>query len=360
MDRRRVARVTPPAVTTCEHHGEGHAAPAQAGIFAIGEAGRTGSHGMSHLAAIASTLVSVILPVFGLIVIGRLIIRFGIVDRGETKGLTGLIFWVLLPSLLFLSIIGSRTPPRLDVIGTYFAVALPLFALSVLGGIALLRLTIAQAAVFGLNAVFGNTVLLGIPIVGAIWGGAGLAVLLSIIAAHSLLLLPAATVLVELDRGVPRDRLVHTLRDTITGSLKNPIISSIVAATLWNATGLPLPEGLRRMLDLLAQAAPALALISLGASLPVLRRETVGPSVLLAVGIKLAVMPLGMGLAVTLAGIPAPASLIMIVTAALPTGANAFLLAHRSGAMMEVSAATVVVATVLSVATLTGILSAAL
>ncbi|PIK72476.1 hypothetical protein CS379_13750, partial [Methylobacterium frigidaeris] len=138
---------------------------------------------MSHLATIASTLVSVILPVFGLIVIGRLIIRFGVVDKGETNGLTSLIFWILLPSLLFLSIVGNRTSPRLDVIGIYFAVALPLFALSVLGGIALMRMTVAQAAVFGLNAAFGNTVLLGIPIVGAIWGAAGLTILLSIIAA---------------------------------------------------------------------------------------------------------------------------------------------------------------------------------
>ncbi|KMO35376.1 hypothetical protein VQ02_17550 [Methylobacterium variabile] len=314
---------------------------------------------MSNLAQIATTLVSVILPVFGLILIGRLIIRFGVVDRSETKGLTSLIFWILLPSLLFLSIIGSRTPPRLDVIGVYFAVALPMFALSVLGGIAVMRMSVAQAAVFGLNAVFGNTVLLGIPIVSAIWGGAGLAILLSIIAAHSLLLLPAATVLVELDRGEHRRRLVHTVRDTIVGSLKNPIISSIMAATVWNWTGVPVPEALRRILELLAQAAPGLALISLGASLPALRRSTVGPPVLLAVAIKLAVMPLCMGLAVTLAAIPAPASIIMIVTAAMPTGANAFLLAHRSGAMMEVSAATVVVATIISMATLTAIISAA-
>ncbi len=149
---------------------------------------------MSNLATIASTLVTVILPVFGLIVIGRLIVRFGIVDRSETRGLTGLIFWILLPSLLFLSIVGARTAPRLDVIAVYFSVALPVFALSVLLGLALLRMTIAQAAVFGLNGAFGNTVLLGIPIVGAVWGGAGLAILLSIIAAHSLLLLPAATV----------------------------------------------------------------------------------------------------------------------------------------------------------------------
>ncbi|WP_207768010.1 AEC family transporter, partial [Methylobacterium frigidaeris] len=169
-----------------------------------------------------------------------------------------------------------------------------------------------------------------------------------------------ATVLVELDRGGHRRDLVRTVRDTVVGSLKNPIISSIMAATAWNWTGIPVPEALRRILELLAQAAPALALISLGASLPVLRRGNVGPPVLAAVAIKLAVMPLCMGLAVAAASIPQPASIIMIVTAAMPTGANAFLLAHRSGAMMEVSAATVVVATVVSVATLTAIISAAI
>lgn len=313
---------------------------------------------MSNLATIGSTLVTVILPVFGLIAIGRLVVRVGIVERGETKGLTGLIVWILLPALLFLSIVGARTAPRLDVIAVYFSVALPVFALSVVLGLALLRMTIAQAAVFGLNGSFGNTVLLGIPIVGAVWGGAGLAILLSIIAAHSLLLLPAATILVEIDRGGTQRRLLRTLRDTVVGSLKNPIISSILAATLWNATGLPVPEAPRRMLELLAGAAPALALISLGASLPVLHRGHVGPPVLFAVAIKLVVMPLCMALAVTVAGIPQPAAIVMVVTAALPTGANAFLLAHRSGAMMEVSAATVVVATVVAVATLTAIVSA--
>lgn len=310
---------------------------------------------MAQLGTIAATLVTVILPIFGLILIGRLLVRFRFVDAAGTKGLTGVIFWVLLPALLFLSIVGNQVPS--GAASVYFAVAVPLFGLSVLCGLRWLRLSLAQAAVFGLNAAYGNTVLLGIPIVSAIWGGPGLAILLSIVAAHSIILLPAATVLVELDAGEPGRRIAPVLRDAILVSLRNPIVCSILAAALWHWIGLPVPEAFRRGLELLAQAAPALSLISLGASLPVLRRAHVGPPVLLAVAIKLLVMPACMALAVALAAVPAPASAVMILTAAMPTGANAFLLAHRSGAMMETSAATVVVATLLAIATLSAVLA---
>lgn len=316
---------------------------------------------MSHLAAVLPTLASLVLPVFGLIAIGRLLVRFRFVDAAGTKGLTGVIFWVLLPALLFLSLVGNPAPLGLAVVGVYFGVAVPVFAASVLCGLALLRLRVSQAAVLGLNAAYGNTVLLGIPIVSATWGGPGLATLLSIIAAHSLVLLPAATVLVTLDRDeegpVRRHRLARAVADAVTASLKNPIIAAILTAVAWRWLGLPVPGVLRRCLELLAQAAPALSLICLGASLPALRPASIGPSVVFAATIKLVVLPLCMALAVAVAAIPAPTSTIMILTAALPTGANAFLLAHRAGAMMEVSATTVVVATLLASVTLTAILA---
>lgn len=307
---------------------------------------------MSHLAAVAPTLASVIVPVFGLILIGRLLVRFRFVDAAGTKGLTAVIFWVLLPALLFLSLVNNQAPAQPSVVALYFGVAVTLFALAVLCGRTLLGMSLAQAAVLGLNAAYGNTVLLGIPIVGATWGGPGLATLLSIIAAHSFVLLPAATVLVELGGVGDRRRPARVAADSVLASLKNPIIASIITAALWRWIGLPVPQVLRRGLDLLAQAAPALSLICLGASLPALRWESVERSVFFAVATKLVVMPLCMAAVVTLAGIPAPTSAVMIVTAAMPTGANAFLLAHRAGAMMETSATTVVIATLLAVVTL--------
>ena len=47
---------------------------------------------------------------------------------------------------------------------------------------------------------------------------------------------------------------------------------------------------------------------------------------------------------------------VAVLTAGMPTGANAFLLARRAGTLIEASAGTVVVATVASVLTLFGLL----
>lgn len=312
---------------------------------------------MLDLVVRAAAPVAVILPVFGLILIGRLLIRFHFLDAAGTKGLTSVIFWVLLPALLFLSIVNNEASAGIGTVGLFFAVALTVFALSTLGGIFVLRLPIDQAAVFALNAAYGNTVLLGIPIVGAIWGAPGLTILLSIVAAHSLVMLPLATVLVEFAPGETRRPLATVLRDTVVASLRNPVIASILAAAIWRWLGLPVPGIVRRGLELLAQAAPALSLICLGASLPGLRRSSIAPPVLAAVAIKMVAMPLGMAGTAALAGIPMPAAGVLVLIAAMPTGANAFLLAHRSPAMMEASAATVVIATLVALVTLSLILA---
>ena len=57
-----------------------------------------------------------------------------------------------------------------------------------------------------------------------------------------------------------------------------------------------------------------------------------------------------------MAGVRGVAFSVVVLAAAMPTGANAFLLARRFGTMMEASASTVVVSTALSLLTLTALL----
>lgn len=311
-----------------------------------------------ELERIAGFLLPVVLPVFGLVLLGRMIVRVGLVDANGTRALTDVVFWFLLPAMLFVSVGASPLPSILSTVALYFGVAVPLFLLSVMLGRRYIGLTLPQAGVFGLNAVYGNTVLMGIPIVGAVWGSPGLGVLLSIVAAHSIILLPLAIVLVEFGEGRSRGGLRRAVIGSVLGSIKNPVVASILLAAVWRSLGWPLAAPLRRFLELLAQAAPALSLICLGASLPVLGRTSLGPAVLVASVVKLAVMPLAMAAIVHAAGVPAPASVIMIVTAAMPTGANAFLLARRSESLTEASAATVVITTLVAVLTLSVVLGA--
>lgn len=302
-------------------------------------------------------LFTVILPVFALILLGKLIMRLRLVDLAGLKALTDIVFYIVLPALLFLSIAQHPASDTLGIAAAYFAVLLPCYALSLLGARQLLGLSLPQGAVFALNATFGNMGLLGVPIVEAAWGQRGLAVLLALIGFHSVIMLPLTTVLVELgfNRGAG---LRAVARQTGLGLVRNPVILAIAAAYAWRLTGLDLPLVLARFLGLLAQAASPLALICVGASLPRLAGRAVWGEAMLGAAIKLAGLPLVVWCTARAVGLAGTTLAVMVLAAALPTGANAFMLARRAGTQHDSSASTVVIGTVLSVATLTVVLAA--
>jgi predicted permease len=114
-----------------------------------------------------------------------------------------------------------------------------------------------------------------------------------------------------------------------------------------------MPVPVQRFLSLIGAAGPPLALFCLGAALPRPTGWSNLREVSLAALLKLAAMPALVALFAHLAGVHGVAFSVVVVAAALPTGANAFLLARRFETMMETSASTVVVSTALSMITLT-------
>ena len=248
---------------------------------------------LGEAANILTFLMPVILPVAGMVLIGRALVHIGFLDDPAVRGLSNLVFWLLLPSFLFLSVYKNPIPNAGETIGLYFSIALPAYAVSAAVGRRLLRLTMAQSGVLALNAIYGNSVLLGIPIVGTVWGGPGLNVLLAIVAVHSLLLLPIASAMVEVG-----ERLENPIVGPILSALKNPIVTSILVAVVVRWIEIPIPTAVSRTLELLGQGAPSLSLLCLGATLPPFRRHAFQASVATALVIKLALLPIAMAGAV--------------------------------------------------------------
>jgi predicted permease len=112
------------------------------------------------------------------------------------------------------------------------------------------------------------------------------------------------------------------------------------------------------LVTMLGRAATPLALFNLGASLPPLGggRSTIRDAALTSV-IKLTILPICVGMLAHLAGLKGLPWQVAVVTAAMPTGANAFMLARNTTSFSEVSASTVVMTTILSLVTITGILT---
>ncbi|MCG7362928.1 AEC family transporter [Roseomonas sp. ACRSG] len=301
-------------------------------------------------------LLTIVAPIFAMIGIGYLsAYRQWVTDQG-LKGMNGYVFNLALPCLIF----NGATTPHPGGGATAFAFftgCLAAYALAVLLARTLLRMKLGEAGTFGLNASFGNSGMIGVPLILAVYGQPGLAQLLAIIGLHSLILLPIGTVIGEIAHG-GQAPVLKILRATLASVLRNPIVLAVLAGFVVYQTGIPVPRVGRNFLELVGASASPVALFCLGATLVAFDARRDWPSALLCAGLKLLFMPVLVGLVGWAIGLPPLQMAVALVTAALPTGANAFFLSRRYVAGAERSGATVLLSTILSVVTLTLLLLA--
>ena len=288
-------------------------------------------------------VLAALLPVVILIAIGFIAGRAGLMGANSTKDLSKLVFTIFLPPMLFRTMVNVQ-PENLQgkpllayVIGMALMYAVMFFAAG----------RNRRAAVLALAASYSNTVMIGIALIQFAFGEQGVAVLLALIAVHSLLMLSLATVVLELvttreksDQQTPALRIMAI---SIWNTLKQPMIFPIIAGLLYAQTGLGIPAVIDKPLQLLAGAFSPLAVILVGITLAATRvGEHLRMALCLAI-LKNVAHPLivaFVGLAMGLSGLPLA---VMIVTAALPIGANVFLFAQRyETALPEVTAAVAV------------------
>lgn len=308
-----------------------------------------------------SPVVSALLPVVFLIAIGVIASRAGFIRAEATKDLSNLVFMVLTPALLF------RTMSTVHVeqlnfkpVAMYFVVALLLFA-AVMAWQGLNR----RAAVLALAATFSNTVMIGIPLVSLAYGQPGLVTLFTLISVHALILLTMATIVLEIvaaredrlaGKGSERNMAVTVLA-AIKGGIIHPVPLPIIVGLLFAQTGWVLPDVVDRPLQLLGNAFGPVALLLVGA---MLTQVHIGTHLKAALGLGLLknlVLPVSMALLGWSVGMSGLHLSVMIVTAALPMGANVFLFAQRYEVAQELVTASMAVSTVLGLLTITLVMS---
>ncbi|MDB5372876.1 MAG: hypothetical protein JWP04_1518 [Belnapia sp.] len=295
------------------------------------------------------SVLEIVGPVFIIIGLGWLMARRRFLDTAGFQALTRFVFTFCMPALLFVGgtsgTMGGGQAALAFFLGTATLYVGTLWA-------ARRRLPLGQAGMLALDSTFGNTAMMGVPLILAAFGPPALSMLLAILALHSMVLLGTATIVAEigLHAHAPWRRV---LRATLLGVARNPIVMAVAAAMVWRLVGLPPPPGvLRQTLNLLGGAGPPVALFCLGGSLAQFDitagwRETVVATVL-----KLLAMPALVWLAAWAMALSPLETAVAVVAAAMPTGANAFLLAQRYQVGAARSGATVLVSTVLSVVTL--------
>ncbi len=310
-----------------------------------------------------NAILDVIVPVFGTVAVGWALAQGGLLTVEGLRGLTNVTFYALFPSLLFRSMSKVRVEGlSLDVLVVFFGAGLALYFLLLPFGRGL-GLRAGDRTVFALSATFSNGVGIGIPFVTYAFGEAGLVPLLMIISLNSLILLTLSSFLIELSsRGGARGGLLGKLGGAVVTMLKHPIIPSIFAGLLWSeltalVPGLGTPVVIDRVLRALATAAPPCGQIMAGASLAHVGLKGHWRLAAVAAAIKLVVMPALVWAAGRYLFALDPLWLtIATLNAAMPAGANVYLVAqlYRTGVGLATNA--VVISTGASVVTLSAAL----
>jgi predicted permease len=129
-------------------------------------------------------------------------------------------------------------------------------------------------------------------------------------------------------------------------------VVAVFAALAVSLLGWQVPGALRRTLEMLGAAAPPAALFALGASLTGFNIGAAWRQTGVTLVLKLAALPAAVWLCCRAGGLSPLEVAVATVTAALPTGANAFLMASRYRISAAESGAAVLVGTALSVLSL--------
>jgi predicted permease len=310
-----------------------------------------------------NAILNIIVPVFGTVAVGWVIGRSRLLSPEGLRGLTNVTFYALFPALLFRSMSTVRVEAlSFDILFVFFGAGLLLFfAAMVLARPMGMRL--GDGTVFALSVVFSNGVGIGIPFISYAFGEAGLVPLLMIISLNSLVMLTLSSFLLEIgQQGSSRAGLLGKLGGAVLNMLKHPVIPSIFAGLAWgelcsHVPGLGTPAIVDRILQALAIAAPPCGLIMAGASLAHVGIKEHWQTATVATVLKLALMPAVVWVSGRYVFALDPLWLtVATLNAAMPAGANVYLIAQMYRTGVGLATNVVVISTGLSVLTLSAAL----
>jgi len=303
--------------------------------------------------------VSILLPVFGLILAGFASRRFGVLGPAAASELNRFVVWLALPALLFDTLAHATwhelyQPAFVAAFGLACAVVFAIVVVARLAG----GRPLADASIDGIAAAYPNTGYVGFPLAMIAFGPASLTP--TTIATILVVCVLFAVAIVLIETGLQSERRVHRLVLKVGRSLvRNPLLVAPALGAAVSGAHLTLPASAETFLKLLGGAASPCALVSLGLFLaersnsdaPV-RRESWGLT-----GVKLVVQPaLTWWFAVRLFALPAPLAQMAVLLAALPTGTGPFMLAEYYRREAHITSRTILLSTVGSLATLTVLL----
>ena len=299
-------------------------------------------------------VVYAIAPIFMLMIIGNLLRRHQILNQSFWDLNDKLVYWVLMPALLFNEI--SKIHFTAALFGSY--------ALVILGGFfSIILLSIALSKICGYSGATSSSVLQGaarhnafiaLAISGSLFGANGLAIGTTLMA----ILIPVVNlVIVTFMVIVLRDTGSQTVRPKVKGVAielsKNPLIIAILFGFLFslaNARGVPIIHETTRLLGL--GAIPVL-LLGLGANIKIRNLSIKISPLIIACVLKLAIFPaIVYFIGNCFFEFSTTEVIVLVIFGCVPTAVSSYTLAKQLGGETELMTTIITLQTALSFATI--------
>ena len=268
-----------------------------------------------------------------------------------SDALTRFVFSVAIPAFLFRLMADFSRLPAVDarLLIAYFGGCLVVFTLGRVIAAMLFRLDGVSQSVFAVGGIFANNVLLGVPLAKVTLGDTAMPAVSLMLVFNSLLLWTLVTVSVEWARH--RELSAQRVARTVVSVVTNPVVAGILLGTAFGFTGFTLPAMVDETLRLVSQAAIPMSLVVLGMGLAEYGIRTGWRQSVAIAALKLAVMPFVVYLLARALSLPPLESVVVVVMASLPVGANVYLMAREFNAMEGPVASSLVLTTALAAVT---------
>lgn len=303
-------------------------------------------------------ILTLILPLFGLIVIGFITARISKRSIDEMGWLNVFIIYVALPALFFKLL--STTPVEelasWGFIGTNIGVTFAIFLLTFAIGFVASGRRVGDATVQGLAGAYGNIGYMG-PALAILAFGEQAAVPVALIFCFENVLhfvnAPALMAISGEKKGNPATVALGVLR----GIVFHPFIIATAVGVGAAFIGVAPPAPIENLIAYLAQAAAPCALFAMGVTLALRPLRRVPAELGYLVPIKLIVHPAAMYFALSYAGnFDSVWVFTAVLLAALPTATNVFVIAQQYQVWVERASATILMTSIFSVFTVSALL----
>ena len=305
-----------------------------------------------------STIINLILPFFGLILMGFIAGKFMRKDKSGIEWFNTFVVYFALPPLVFQTVASAPIEQLTNwpfILATTFS-SYAIFILVFAASIIILHKRISEATMHGSAASYGNIGYMGLPLTVAALGPAAAVPATLIFCFDATLQYTLVPVLNSLGSSEKTD-----VAETLTKILKQVFLHPFIIATILGAFAsvfaINLPQPVDTLMDFLSAAAAPSALFILGVTVAYQPLAGMGREFPLIVIAKSVLHPLLVFVVLTLMGGVDPLWLgVAVLMASLPTAATVFVMAVQYDEYVEGSSSAILITTGISMITVTLVL----